>query len=151
MAASDRNSYGVPVWSTIAGRIEARRKVRVVAAARSEGLARVLGHVLLEADEFESFIGVPSPAALVAEVCRLSPDVIVVALPSLGSEPAARIGELKAAFPASRLLVIASAEEMEASRPRGADAQIPEEEVVASLVSDIRRLARSLIGGWAKR
>ena len=132
------------MWSRIAGRAEARSKVRVVAAARSEGLARVIGHVLVEADEFESFIGVPSAAALVAEVSRLQPDVIVVTLPSLGSNPAARIGELKSAFPASRLLVIASAEEMEASRPKGADAEIPEEAIVTSLVSEIRRVSRSL-------
>lgn len=151
MAAAARNPYGVRVWSRIAGRIEARRKVRVIAAARSQGLARVLGHLLLEADELESFVGVPGPAALAAEVSRLSPDVIVVALPSLGTAPEARIGELKAALPASRLLVIASAEEMEASPPAGADARIPEEAVVASLVSEIRKLTRSLAAGKSVR
>lgn len=147
MVASPRSPYGVGVWSRIAGGIEGRPKLRVVAAARSEGLARVLGHVLLDAGEFESFVGVPSPPALVAEVSRLSPDVIVVTLASLGNEPVVRIGELKLALPASRLLVIASAEELEASRPAGADAQIPEEAIVASLVSEIRRVSRSLATG----
>ncbi len=137
------------MWQRIGGRVEACRNIRVVAAAPSDGLARVLGHLLIEADELESFVGVPSPAALSSEISRLSPDVIVVALSSLGSEPAARIAELKATHHASRLLVIVSSSLVggEGSRLGEADAQIPEEAVVATLVSEIRRLARSLGAG----
>jgi len=51
---------------------------------------------------------------------------------------------LKASDPASRLLLITSAEEGEAGRPAGTDAQVTEEAVVATLVSEIRKLARSL-------
>ena len=135
------------MWSRIAGRIDGNRKVRVVAAVRSEGLARVLAHLLVEAHEFESYVGVPSAAALMGELSRLAPDVLVATLSCLGTEPAARIAEWKAAHPASRLLVIASAEEGEASRASGADAQITEEALVATLVSEIRGLSRSLAAG----
>jgi hypothetical protein len=40
--------------------------------------------------------------------------------------------------------LIASAEEDETSRPTGADAHIQEEAVVATLVSEVRKLARGL-------
>jgi hypothetical protein len=115
-----------------------------VAAAPSEGLARLLGYLLLEANDLESFVGVPSPEVLAREISRLSPDVIVVALASLGSEPVARLAELKRAEPAPRLLVIASSLRGEEKSPlAGADAQISEDAVVARLVSEIRRLART--------
>lgn len=136
--------YRVPVWLRVGGGVDANPRVRVVAAAPSEGLARLLGHLLLEADDLESFVGVPSPEVLAREISRLSPDVIVVALASLGSEPAARLAELKRAKPAPRLLVIASSLRGEEKSPLdGADAQISEDAVVARLVSEIRRLART--------
>jgi DNA-binding NarL/FixJ family response regulator len=145
MGRSARNPYCVRVWSHVAGGIGANRKVRVVAALRSDALARVLGHLLVEADDLESFVGVPpSATVLVGEISRLAPDVIVATLNYLGAEPAARIAELKAAHPASRFLLIASAEEDETSRPTGADAHILEEAVVATLVSEVRKLARGL-------
>jgi hypothetical protein len=139
------------VWSRIGSRNHANPKLRVVAAVRSEALARVLGHLLVEADEFQSFIGVSGAEGLLGEISCLAPDVIVVTLPGLGSEPVARIAELKAALPASRLILITSAQEDEASRESGADAQVPAEALVGTLVAEIRKLARNLAGGRRPR
>jgi hypothetical protein len=133
------------VWSYIAARVGTSPGIRVVAAVRSEALARVLGYLLIEADELESFVGVPSSVALSTEISRLAPDVIVVTRSSLGNQPAARITQLKASHPASRLLVIASSLRGDEENPVGdADAQILEEAVVARLVSEIRKLARGV-------
>src|SRR5258707_15463565 len=103
MGRSARNPYCVRVWSHIAGAIGANRKVRVVAALRSDGLARVLGHLLVEAEDLESFVGVPrSATTLIGEVSPLAPHAIVATLNYMGAAPAPRIAQLKPAYPPSR-------------------------------------------------
>src|SRR5262245_55950378 len=147
MGTSARTPYRVGVCTHVRTRPEGALKVRVVAAVRSEGLARLLGHLLDETGEFEAVVGGPRAAGRTSEISRLGPDVIVVTLSCLGKEPAARIAELKAAHPAARLLVISPRPQPEASRPAGADAQVPEEAIVSSLVAEIRKLVRRRITG----
>lgn len=132
------------MWSPVAvRRRSSRRPIRVFAAA-SPALARVLGHVLGAAAGLDAHVGSPSPVDLVSEATRLGPDVIATTLACLGREPSACVAPLKAASPATKLILIAPVEECcDACGWPGVDACVPEEALVARLVPVIRGLARS--------
>jgi DNA-binding NarL/FixJ family response regulator len=128
---------------TVTSEANPLRRIDVLIAVEPPALLRFLEH-LLERPEFRVVARISNWKALIEEVGRLQPALIICNADLFGQRAAQVIGDLKLASPSSRLLLISFVHELERlARKWGADAYLEDEDLVRHLIPTARKLARS--------
>ena len=116
-----------------------RISLRILVAVKSEGLSRVIFHLLATLQEVDVVCSVADPARLVHYAERVLPHLIIANACCVNS--AETIAALKTASPGVKLsLTTWEDANCDASSLRGADARLSETALVDQLVPTVRRL-----------
>ena len=117
-----------------------RTSLRILVAVKSEGLSRVIFHLLSTLQEVDVVCSVADPSRLVHYAERVLPHLIIANACCVNSAEA--IAELKTASPGVKLiLTLWEDANCEVNNLRGADASLSESALVDQLVPTVRRLS----------
>ena len=119
-----------------------RISLRILVAVKSEGLSRVIFHLLATLREVDVVCSVADPSRLVHYAERVLPHLIIANACSVNS--AETIAALKTASPGVKLiLTLWEDAACNVDRLRGADARLSETALVEQLVPTVLRLSPS--------
>jgi DNA-binding NarL/FixJ family response regulator len=117
-----------------------RISLRILVAVKSEGLSRVIFHLLATLQEVDMVCSVSDPSRLVHYAERVLPHLIIANACCVNS--AETIAALKTASPGVKvILTLWEDANCNVSRLRGADARLSENTLVDQLVPTVRKLS----------
>ena len=119
-----------------------RISLRILVAVKSEGLSRVIFHLLATLPEVDVVCSVADPSRLVHYAERVLPHLIIANACCVNSDET--IAALKTASPGVKLILTSWEDAAcDVHRLQGADARLSETALVDQLVPTVRRLSAS--------